>query len=657
MVLPFVLLQVTLAIVLGVLLRKSQPFGTLIICTILDPADMEAGIIRPSTNPVVRQILENYVPTALATLIEPIWILINRLLCMLQPLEELRGGHAVASRSIDADYSSLPPQLVIFKALKSSHFKLAAVCTMALLANLLAVAFSGMFNERSVLVPQTLELVPPYQAKFLAVNGSVSPSMPGIEKERLRNPAGAYLGGLGINQFMVAESNYTAGNPLPAWVDNEFMYIPFMNETDYRSPEAVEGRTAAFGSTLECSIIPGTDYDVVLSSDAVDSYANISMTMLDDSTGQRLTCLSTYQDIERGPEPVSGTRPVCDTGKLAMELVLRIDAAENATHAEREFCKQTAFLGYIRPNGDWCNAGTNKTARLDDSTAMFIGCRPKLIAGEAYVRVDANGQVEQVTDIDVSSTFPSEFYTEHFKNGTSGATTAGGANDLIAQAHGYLFYFRGKRYHNDSYSTDFLNYFMIKQSNDSQFLDPNSPLPTLLDITEKLYPVYRKLFAIWLGINKDRLLVPREEGSTSVIEGQTNEAQVRIFLSMPMFVMAEIILAVYAIVAVCIYLWRPGKFLPRMPTSIGAIIALFAASDAVQDMRHTSLFTRKERRQHLEKIGAMYGYGTFVSADGLPYEGIEKEPLVNAVPLPGVMEKVQTGFSQKSLGLRRDKGH
>lgn len=572
---------------------------------------------------------------------------------MLQPFEELRGGRAVARRSIDADYSSLPPQLVIFKALRSSHFKLAAVCAMALLANLLAVASSGMFDERSVLVPQTVQLTPPYQSAFLAINGSQSPNMPGLEKERMRNPAGAYIGGLGINQFMVAQTNYSTGNSLPAWVDNNFMYIPFMNETDYRSSEAVEGRTMAFGSELECKIISDLDYDVVIR----DSYANISISMLDEPSGRRYTCQSVDQELERGPEPVSGIPAVCDTGKLALELVLRIDAAENATQAERAFCRQVAFLGYIRPNGDWCSVRKNNTAKLDDSTATFVGCRPRLVAGEANIRVDSNGRVQEVTDVDVSSTLSSEFYTEHFKNGSLGTTTAGGADDLIAQAHGYLFNFRGKRYHNDSYSTDFVNYFMVKQSNDSRLLDPNSPLPTLSDITEKLYPVYRKLFAIWLGVNKDRLLVPWEKDSSTVIEGRTNQAQIRIFLSMPLFVMAEVILVVYAIVAVCVYLWRPGKFLPRMPTSIGAIIALFAASEAARDMRNTSLFTRKERRQHLEKIDAMYGYGTFMGADGLPHEGIEKEPFVLAVPLPGVMEKVQTGLSQKGLGLRRDKGH
>lgn len=575
---------------------------------------------------------------------------------MLQPLEELRGGHALASRSIDADYSSLPPQLVIFKALRSSHLKLAAVCTMALLANILAVAFSGMFDERSVLVPQTLQLFPPYQAKFIDVNGTVSPALGSIESERL-TPSGAFLGGLGINQFMVAESNYTAENPMPAWTDDEFMYIPLMNETDYKGSDGVKGRTTVIGSTLECNVIPDTDYNVTLLSDITDSYANISIVMLDDLTGNRVTCSSRW-GVERGPEPVSGIAPVCDEGKLAMEFVLRLDALANSTRAERDFCQQTAFLGYVRAENSWCVPKRNDTTRnLDHSTAIFIGCRPKLIAGEANVHVNPHGRVEEVTDVSVSSTLSSDFYNQHFTNSTLGPTTAGGANDLVAQAHGYLFHFPGRRYHNDSFATDYINYFMIKQTNDSRLLDPSSPLPSLGDITEKLYPVYRKLFAIWLGINKDKLLVPRTDGSTTVIEGQTNKIEVRIFLSTPLFVMAEIILAIYAIVAVCIYLWRPGKFLPRMPTSIGAVVALFAASEAVQDMRGTSLLTKQERKQHLEKLGSMYGYGTFLGADGLPHEGIEKEPFVNAVPLPGVVEKIQTGFSQKSLGFRRDKGH
>ena len=568
---------------------------------------------------------------------------------MLQPLEELRGGHAVARRSIDADYSSLPPQLVIFKALRASHLKLAAVCTMALLANFLAIAFAGVFNERSVLVPQTLQLVPPYQAKFVDINGAVGPGRNGYPQLR---PSGAFTGGLGINQFMVAESNYTAGNPMPAWTDSEFMYVPFMNDTDYSGSETVEGRTFAFGSTLECNTIPDNDYNIGLTSSVIDSYANVSITMLDETSGDRITCIRQLQ-VERGPEPISGTAPVCDSGKLALEFVLRLRAQVNATSTEQEFCQQTAFLGYVRGESTWCSPKKNGTTILDDATAVFIGCRAKLIAGEANVRVDRNGRVQGMTNLNVSAQSP-EFYDQHFVNSTSGPTTPGGANDLIAQAHSYLFQYPGGRYHNDSFATDYLNYFMVKQSNDGRLLDPNSPQPSLEDITEKLYPTYQKLFAIWLGINKDKLLLMQSDGSTIAIQGHTNEVQTRIFLSIPLFVMAEAILAIYAIVAVCIYIWRPGKFLPRMPTSIGAIIAFVAASEAVQDMRRTSMFTTKERRQHLEKLKRMYGYGTFVGADGMLHEGIEKEPFVNAVSLPGLIEKVQTSFSQ-IFGMRHSR--
>ena len=564
---------------------------------------------------------------------------------MLQPLDELRGGHAVASRSIDADYSSLPPQLVIFKALKSSHFKLATVCTMALLANFLAVAFSGMFDERSVLVPQTLQLSLPYQAKFIDINGTISADMSNRMSGDEINaviPSGAYRGGAGINQFLVAESNYTTGNRLPAWTDNEFMYVPFMKETDYNISQTVQARTFAFGSALECSAIPDTNYDIVLGSDGhYAGYANVSITMLDNSTNNPFTC-SHQVTLERGPASVSGIRAQCVEGsKLGIELVLRLDPLENATRAERDFCQQTAFLIYARGEHNWCVQDfRNGDPRLDNSNAIVVGCQPKLVAGQADVRVDANGRVEEVTDVDVSSSLSPDFLQEHFTNGTA----AGGANDLIAQ---------GRQFHNDSFATDFINYFMLKQSNDSQLLNPKAPLPTLQDITERLYPVYRKLFAIWLSINKDRLLVPYADSSAKAVEGQTHVVQIRIFLSKPLFIMAEIILGIYAIAAICVYLWRPGKFLPRMPTSIAAVITLFAASEAVEDMRGTALFTRRQRRHHLKSLGATYGYGSFVGADGLPHEGIEKEPLVTAVPLPGVREKVQTGFSQKSLGIRR----
>jgi hypothetical protein len=226
-----------------------------------------------------------------------------------------------------------------------------------------------------------------------------------------------------------------------------------------------------------------------------------------------------------------------------------------------------------------------------------------------------------------------------------------GAGELLRQAHGYIFPTQNWQWHNDTFASDFPNYFMVQQAKDSRLLDPSLHLPSPEEIAERLYPTFSKLFAIWLGVNKEKLLVPQTKRSTAAVRGTTKELKIRIFLVKPLFIISELILGLYAVVALCIYLWRPGRFLLRMPTSIGAVITSFAASEAVSDMRGTSLMTKRERKRHLEDLQARYGYGRFVGTDGVLHEGIEKEPLVDSVPLLGLVKKVQTGFSQKAFGL------
>lgn len=108
-----------------------------------------AGIRLPSRNPAVLSLVENYLPTVFATLLEPAWVLLNRMLCLLQPFDKLRRGNAEASASVKARYTSLPPQLVVWRAFRSGHILLAAVCVVALSTNILAVTLSAIIEERS----------------------------------------------------------------------------------------------------------------------------------------------------------------------------------------------------------------------------------------------------------------------------------------------------------------------------------------------------------------------------------------------------------------------------------------------------------------------------------------------------------------------------
>jgi hypothetical protein len=100
-----------------------------------------------------------------------------------------------------------------------------------------------------------------------------------------------------------------------------------------------------------------------------------------------------------------------------------------------------------------------------------------------------------------------------------------------------------------------------------------------------------------------------------------------------MFVISEVILGIYTIVAILIILRRPGRYLARMPTSIAAVIALFATSTAVKDLQGTSGMSAKEREEYLEKLGNTYGYGSYVGEDGSVHVGIEKDPLVRRMKM------------------------
>ena len=598
--------------------------------------DDYAGIARPSNNAFVRQIFENYVPTAIATFIEPVWVLVNRLLCTLQPLEELRRGKSPAEKSIDADYSSIPPQLVIVKAIRSCHFKLAVACLMALLANILAIALAGLLNEGSILIPQPLNFQPPFHAKFVRINGSVGPNLDPVSQMSVE-PSGAFTGGLGVDHFLVAESNYSANTPLPPWTDENYLYVPFMNQTGNgnRSQE-YRAQTYAFGSTLKCSAV--LNYTAQIRHD--DSGANPGSFefLITDTVGREHSCNRYDMLINSGPVTSKDTGVIsCTSGGLAMELVFSRWNMDNATAGEKAFCAQTVVLGWARDTGTTCPRKANTT--LTTQNALFVACQGQIVAGEAQVVVDGNGHVQEVSNLSVASDSAIRKSNEHFTNDVS---------NLVQQGHNYLFHFPGTTYHNDSFASDFMNYFMIKQSNSSQLVDPKQTVPSLDDITKSLYPVYSKLFAIWLGVNREKLLEPATTISAQFIEGQTTRSHVRIFVSLPLFIIADCILGVYAISALLIYLHRPGRFLPRLPTSIAAIIALFAGSCAVHDFRDMSWMTKKERRRWLKRLNTRYGYGTFVGGDGRLHVGIEKEPLVRVRPVPGIIEKVQTGLSKRS---------
>jgi hypothetical protein len=615
---PFVSVLIALAIVLTVLFAKAHmqgiycpmAFGSFWLLT-------EPGLPLPSKNTFVQNILENYIPTAVATLIEPIWVLINRLLCMLQPIEELQSCNARAKKSIDLDYASLPPQLVVFKALRSKHFVLAAVCTMALLANLLAVSLAGLFNQITIDMQHTTAVSQHLQFKFLPVNGTIGPV--GGLSFGSSEASGAYRGSNGEDQFLVADSYLRQGIPLPAWTDESMFYLPFIpEESNTTTTNELEVRTRAFGAKLECNGLKFDNnfhagiYKRFSTDEAIWPSVNITVT---SDTGRTVKCTKTAPYMRQGP--VSIASGSCVTGPSAAQLVFTLEPTVNATQADAEVCMGSVVMGWLRnPTG---SCGEIKPVTLDEKTSTFVHCRPRLMTGFATVRVDSSGRLQKkVQNVTLDDKQPEGIYSNNPLN-------------IIGQSNRYIFKGDNPGWHNDSFSDDFINYFVSHVANSSRLIDPKQGLPTFEDIEAPLKKAHALLFAIWMGLNKDKLLVPSDARSLQSLRGWRIEPEKRLFISTPMFAISEAIFCTYAIVAIIVYMRRPGQYLARMPTSIASLIALFAASGAVLDMRGTSYLDKAGRAQHLEKLNARYGYGSFIGGgDGRVHIGIEKTPFVRA---------------------------
>ncbi|KAF2025483.1 hypothetical protein EK21DRAFT_103882 [Setomelanomma holmii] len=574
MAIPFVSLFITLTITLAVVFAKAR----------------SQGLPLPSSNTIVQNILENYIPTAIATLIEPMWVLINRPLCMLQPIEELQKCNAPAKRSIDLDYSSLPPQLVVFQALRSKHFVLAAVCTMALLANVLAVAFAGIFNQATIDMRHPLTFKTLLDLKFVPINGSIGPI------------AGQAFASMQAH-VLIADSYFRQGTPLPAWTDESMFYLPFsIDGANSTATGRIEAKTRAFGAKLECT------------------------NLASDKNFQAALLKRTEEDTTNFPSiniTLPGTNVQCT----------RFDTFMGRTPVESEVdaCMGTVVLGWLRDRNGTCAPVRN--VKLNEQNSAFVSCRPKLMTGTATIRVDASGRLQDKAKDIVLEDAPDDTFT----NGPAG---------LLGQSNMYLFKKDSAGWHNDSFADDFNNYFMRRVSNSSRLTDPTKPPPSFSDIEGPLSQSYSLLLAIWMGTNKDKLLTAYEAGSSPALKGERIVLERRLFVSMPMFIISEAILCTYALVAMMIYVRRPGQYLPRMPTSIASVIALFAASAAIMNMPNTSHLDRKGRARHLEKVNARYGYGSFIGGgDGRVHVGIEKTPFVRV--------RSKTTWLEKKISLFR----
>lgn len=550
------------------------------------------GLPLPSQNRFVRQMLQNYVPTIIATIIEPVWILLNRIVCTMQPFEGLRSGNAPTQRSIGLNYSSLPPQLVVIKALRARHFILAAVCMLSLLANVLAIAFSGMFNEEAAALSRPTFATPKFEARFPTDVDNLTDSGP--------------------NTFYSAMANFTSATPMPAWASDDAFYIPVELPSNLNSSDTFRVETASLELDPDCHPHAGL-WNYTFGGERL---ANMTLTL--SGRSGPVSCVSRRIIVATASFPTP-----CSEQSLALEVFMPMDAYDGAGSEERDECQQLIVGVWARkPGYDLCN---DDVVTLTDDDATVMVCRPRLISGNVNVTVTGDNLVTEVQNHDEQATLdPASDSTGDLKQVLLQATRSlfGQKANGIITSQPY-----GGTWHNDSFPSDWTSYIMKHIDSDSGILDPNSPPPDVNMAIALFTKAYRKTSAIWLSLNHEKLLVPTDAHTTTVV-GTIMHHEIRIMVSESMVILSITILALYILIAFAVYLQQPARFLPRMPTTIASDLALFAASKAVDEMGPT---TATDHDEWPDIARLRFGYGPFVGTDGKHHVGIERSPYVSSL--------------------------
>ena len=285
-----------------------------VLLTVLRSRVIKAnGLPLPARSPTFNQVVLNYVPVAFATFLEPLWILLNRILCMLRPLQELAEGNAKASRSLDVRYTSLPPQLIMWRAFLAKHFLLVSVCAMGLSANLLAICFSGLFELHEVLHETPIKLAGTYDGAL--VNAKV----------------------MGIRDHLyAAQANFTHKTFLAPWVSPEAYFLPFSTKehATITHLDAIRSRTKGYSARLSCEQV---DLDT-------DAYirGNDTVFVMREGKGDGQSTKCALHNGQSRSGPLGGQ----NNSRSAAEI-WRLAEAVNSDPEDLETCGRTIVAGFV----------------------------------------------------------------------------------------------------------------------------------------------------------------------------------------------------------------------------------------------------------------------------------------------------------------------
>jgi len=561
-----------------------------------------------SDTQIVTQIIFSFVPTVIATLLEPFWVLVGRYLALYQPYTELHRGNASPDSSLGLKYTNTPPVLIAPRALRHGHIILFLASMMVITANFLAVALGGIFDQG--LKPLTSDLTVTYPFTT-SINTEIQFQIPSPRQPLVLETFAKDL----EEPWLVVNTNVIGGTDLPAWVTDKFYFLPFEwepgNKSDLRT-----SMTQGYGGSLTCQLLAGDTFQKISKVDweVVGATFGINVTM-PISDGGSVRC---------GDKSSMGTQLVKEgTHPFAVEWVWGLKASNGSDQKAVQACSSLILAGWGRGESNRTKADTGRISGIISTNMQSnttIICSQQISTGEFKVTVDGEGHVKKSKLIgELKYNDPTIFNrSTSVGNFTAQVATLLSKPPKSGVTSGII--------HNENSSHSF-PHFIGEYLINKTLSDPSTPSPSFEDAQHALSMFYKRFFTILLAQNQDTIFVPAGKVRRSEV-GKLESLKPRMSMDPVMFYIAVVILGFQLITGAIIFASRPRCFLPRFPYNLVSEISFFYASSAMSDAAGTANMSSAMRGRHLKGLGWTYGYGRFRGSDGKKHVGIERMSLI-----------------------------
>jgi len=553
----------------------------------------------------VTQIVFSFIPTVIATLLEPFWVLVGRYLALYQPYNELHRGNASPAFSLGLKYTNIPPVLIAPRALRHGHIFLFLASMMVITANFLAVALGGIFDRSSQ--PLTSDIIVTYPFTT-SINTEIQRAMllEVIPVESFAKDMEEH--------WLVVNTNVIEGTDFPAWVTDEFYFLPFKweggNKADLRTSV-----TQGYGGSLTGQLLAGNTFQQIskIRDGKVGKWPmleiNVTMPISDGGSvccGNNKTMNIQYLK--------GGTHPI------AVEWLWGLETSDGSDQKAVQACGSLILAGWGRGEANMeATPFIGQTSTTIQSNTTII-CSQQISTGEFRVTVDSEGRVKRSKLIgELKYDDPRVFnHTTSVRNFTAQLAMLLRAPPVRGLDFGIM--------HSDNSShsfSQFIGEYLINKN----LSDPSTPSPSFEDAQQALSKFYKRFFTILLAQNQDRIFVPTGDVRRSEI-GQLESFQSRMSMDPVMFYIAVGMLGFQLIAGTIMFAWTPRRFLSRFPYDLASEISFFHASSALSDVAGTASMSSAMRSRHLKRLGWTYGYGSFRGSDGEMHVGIERMSLI-----------------------------